>query len=58
MSVRGNCRLLGLSRSVYQYQPDLNRDYEVIVTLSELVEKYPRYGFPKLYQMIRRKGLR
>lgn len=58
MSVRASCRLLGLSRSVYQYQPDLNRDDEVIVTLSELVEKYPRYGFPKLYQMIRRKGLK
>ena len=24
--------------------------------MSELVERYPRYGFPKLFQMLRRKG--
>ena len=25
--------------------------------LNELIERYPRYGFPKLFQMVRRKGL-
>lgn len=58
MSLRWSCRIIGLSRSVYSYQPDLNRDNEVICVLSELVERYPRYGFPKLFQMVRRKGLK
>ena len=41
---------------MYAYQPDLHKDDEVILALSELVERYPRYGFPKLFQMLRRKG--
>jgi putative transposase len=57
LSVRSSCRLLGLSRTVYKYRPDANRDNELIAALSELVERYPRYGFPKLFQMLRRKGL-
>jgi len=45
-----------MSRTVYEYQPDLKRDIPVIETLSELVERYPRYGFPKLFQLIKRQG--
>lgn len=56
LSVRASCRLLGLSRTVYAYQSNRQRDDAVIIAVSELVERYPRYGFPKLFQILRRKG--
>ena len=56
LSIRAGCRILGLSRTVYSYQPNQDRDIPVIETLSALVERYPRYGFPKLFQLIKRQG--
>jgi len=47
---------LALSRSVYAYHPDLTRDEPVIDALLALVERYPRYGFGKLYPILRRHG--
>lgn len=38
------------------YQPDTRRDEPVILTLTELAERYPRYGFEKLFQLLRRQG--
>jgi len=32
------------------------RDEPVIRALTELAERYPRYGFKKLFQVIRRQG--
>ncbi|WP_265389981.1 IS3 family transposase [Klebsiella pneumoniae] len=58
MSIRQACRILSLSRTVYFYQPDTRRDEPVIQALSELAERYPRYGFKKLFQMLRRQGNR
>lgn len=58
MSQRTACRTLSLSRSVYVYQPNLKKDQPVIVLLQELAEKYPRYGFSKLFDLIRRRGHR
>lgn len=48
--------MLSLSWSVYLYQPDTRRDEPVILALTELVERYPRYGFKKLFQVLRRQG--
>lgn len=56
LSIRACCRILRLSRTVYHYQPNVDKDDQVIVALSELVERYPRYGFAKLFQLLRRKG--
>ena len=56
LSIRAGCRIFGLSRTVYSYQADQDRDNPVIETLSELVERYPRYGFPKIFQLIKRQG--
>ncbi|MCS2164480.1 IS3 family transposase [Scandinavium manionii] len=58
MSVRQACRRLSLSRTVYFYQPDTRRDEPVIQALTELAERYPRYGFKKLFQLLRRQGNR
>lgn len=56
MSIRQACRTLSLSRTVYFYQPDTRRDEPVIRALTELAERYPRYGFKKLFQLLRRQG--
>jgi putative transposase len=47
-----------LSRSVYRYQPDRTKDDPVIVVLLELAGQYPRYGFGKLFPILRRRGYR
>jgi hypothetical protein len=54
MSLSQACRKLSLSRTVYFYQNDTHRDEMVIQELAEMVECYPRYGFKKLFQVLRR----
>src|SRR5476651_2827987 len=56
MSIRQACRTISLSRTVYFYQPDTRRDEAVIQVLTEAAERYPRYGFKKLFQVLRRQG--
>lgn len=56
MSIRQACRTVSLNRTVYFYQPDTRRDERVILALTELAELYPRYGFKKLFQILRRQG--
>lgn len=41
---------------MYFYQPDTRRDEPVIHALTELAERSPRYGFKKLFQLLRRQG--
>jgi putative transposase len=48
MSLRQACRTVSLSRTVYFYRPDTRRDEPVIHALTELAERYPRYGFKKV----------
>ncbi len=45
-----------MSRTVYGYKPDTKKDDTVIKLLLKLADKYPRYGFDKLFQVIRRRG--
>ncbi|EKN3608793.1 IS3 family transposase [Yersinia enterocolitica] len=56
MSIRQACRTLSLSRTVFRYQPYTRRDEPVIQSLTEVAERYPRYGFKKLFQVLRRQG--
>ena len=56
MSIRKACKTVNLSRTVYRYQPDLERDQPVIDALLALVEQYPTRGFDKLFPMLRRQG--
>lgn len=58
MSVRLACKAFGISRTVYHYQPDTTRDEPVIEALQRLVAKYHRYGFGKLFPILRRQGNR
>ena len=45
MSLRQACRILSLSRTVFRYQPDTQRDEPVIMALTVAAERYPRYGY-------------
>lgn len=58
VSTRLACETVGISRTVYHYKPDTTRDEPVISELSELAEKYPRYGFGKMFPILRRRGFR
>lgn len=56
MSLRQVCRTLSLSRTVFRYQPDTLSEEPVIMALAVAAERYPRYGFKKLFQVLRRQG--
>lgn len=56
MSIRASCRALDLSRTVYNYKPDPERDKPVITALQELADRFPRYGFGKMFLILRRQG--
>ena len=55
-SERRACRLLGLSRSVRRYQAKRPDDGPIIDALTELVDKHPRFGFRKLFVLLRKVG--
>lgn len=54
MSVRGACSALQISRTVYRYQPDAEKDKPVIEAILALVDKHPSRGFGKVFTMLRR----
>lgn len=56
LSERRSCAAVSLARTVYRYQPDGTRDDDVIEALLSAVERYPRYGFRKLFLILRREG--
>lgn len=51
-----SCQAVGLSRSVYAYQPKPRDDGPIIEALTSLADKYPRWGFAKMFQMVKRAG--
>ncbi|MCW8194509.1 IS3 family transposase [Proteobacteria bacterium 005FR1] len=55
-SLRQACRAVGISDSVYRYQPDPRGDDKAVAKLQEAVERYPAYGFDKLFKVLRRWG--
>lgn len=56
ISERRACRLLGLSRSVKRYEHKSRDDSEVIEALTDLAERHPRFGFRKLFVLLRKSG--
>ncbi|WP_458048170.1 IS3 family transposase [Klebsiella pneumoniae] len=56
MSLRQACRILSLSRTIFRYQPDTQRDEPVIMALTVAAERYPRYGYKRFFQVLRRQG--
>lgn len=55
-SERRACRVVGINRSVRRYEPQRQDDSEIIDALSRLTERHPRFGFPKLFVLLRRAG--
>jgi putative transposase len=56
LSTRAACQIVALSRTVYYYQPNRSKDDLIIEVLLALAEEKPRYGFGKIFQMVRRRG--
>jgi putative transposase len=50
------CRLVKISRSVFSYKAEPNNDDEIAKNLKLLAAKHNRYGFKKLFYMIRKQG--
>ena len=50
------CEAFCISRGTYYYQAKLIDDAEIIDVVSELAQKYPRYGFRKLFKRLRLLG--
>jgi putative transposase len=56
LSERRACQAVGLSRSVYRYQPDTTADQPIVEVLLQLAHQKPELGFAKLFQLLRRQG--
>ena len=48
--------MVGVSRSVHRYTVKGRDDGEVVEALTGLVERHPRFGFRKLFKLLRRGG--
>lgn len=53
ISVRKACELFQLSRCAYYYQAKVTNDGELKEALLQLAQRYPRYGYWKLYHLLR-----
>lgn len=57
VSVRQACRVVSLDRKTYHYEPRLKRDDERLKgLLINKAHQYPRYGFKKLFGLLRQEG--
>ena len=57
VSERRACRLTGFRRSAAWYQPKGRDDAELRLRLKALAERYARYGYPTLHDMLRAEGV-
>ena len=58
LSERQACRLLGISRTGYRYEPKRPDDGELIARLQDLAERKPRWGLGKMVDRLRLDGYR
>lgn len=56
LSIRKSCSALRLSRTAYYYEPAKDQDDVVIYELLSLTERFPRYGFRKVFVKLREAG--
>ena len=56
-SLRRACELVGLSRPVYRYHAQANKDKVVRERLRQLAQERHRFGSPRLHLLLRREGL-
>jgi putative transposase len=59
LSIRRACKLIGLSRTSFDYKPAVKTDENVIrKRLKELAQTRRRFGCPRLHVMLRREGFK
>lgn len=58
LSERQACRLLGVSRTGYRYEPQRRDDGEIIARLQDLAERKPRWGLGKMVDRLHHEGYR
>ena len=56
LSERTACKLLGVERSSYRYEPRPDRNAELRSELLKLARQKPRYGYRRLHALLARKG--
>ena len=56
MSERTACKLLGVDRSSYRYEPKPDRNTELREELVKLARQKPRYGYRRLHVLLERRG--
>lgn len=57
VSERRACRLAGLNRKTYRYRAVNQKGCGVRAALVRLAGKHPRYGYERLYRLLRNEGL-
>jgi putative transposase len=56
LSERTACKLLGIERSSYRYEPRPDRNIELREALVKLARQKPRYGYRRLHAVLSRRG--
>jgi putative transposase len=56
LSERTACKLLGVERSSYRYDPRPDRNAELRDALVQLARQKPRYGYRRLHALLCRRG--
>ena len=56
LSERTACKLLGVERSSYRYEPRPDRNAELREALVNLARQKPRYGYRRLHALLSRRG--
>ena len=56
MSERRACKLLGVDRASYRYEPKPDRNAELREELVKLARQKPRYGYRRLHAVLERRG--
>jgi len=56
LSERTACKLLGVDRSSYRYEPKPDRNTELREELVKLARQKPRYGYRRLHVLLERRG--
>lgn len=57
LSERIACKLVGLSRTAYRYQPKKQSDGLLRARLKQLAAQYPRYGYLMMHELLKGEGL-
>ena len=58
VSERRACSVLNAPRTVIRYRPVDKGDESIKASIKEVVEKRPRFGAPRVHQMLRRRGIK